>query len=796
MNKKELEPILKQLTVHEKISLTSGRDFWNTVSIDRLNIPSISMSDGPHGLRKQVEGADHLGINESYPATCFPCAATLSCSWDESLLYQIGKAIANEAKDQHVDIVLGPGVNIKRSPLCGRNFEYFSEDPYLSGKLASSWVLGLEQQNIMSSLKHFALNNQETNRMISDSIIDERAMHEIYLKSFEMIVKQAKPSTIMSSYNKINGTYAGEHHDLLQHVLRDEWGFNGLIISDWTACNNKIASLDAGMGLIMPKNPAGFDKQVKKAIKNKSLSQEKLDERVLEVLTCAFNKNTHHEKANYNAHHHLAYQAATKSIVLLKNDQNILPINQEYPWLIIGEIAKKFRIQGSGSSLINPTQYFSFIDVCNQNHQGFIYDEGYSLSDSCNANISNETLSLANKSPFVLVFVGFSESDESEGFDKQDIKINQSQYDTIKTISSINKNVVVIINAGSPIEMPFIDDVKAILYTTLPGQAGAQALFDILTGVVNPSAKLTDTFVKSISDTPCYLEFGKNTNTALYKESIFVGYRYYSTYNIATNYPFGHGLSYSEFQYHDLLISGDFPDLVVSFTITNISHIPGEEIMQCYISPGSDEILQPSLELKGFKKILLQPKETKTIQILLSKDSFEKYNTNLKKWQILKQTYAIKIGASSQDIRLSKSIVVSKAAKVESCFKKENYPMFNTTNSLQSMNDYEFEKLIHRKIPKPLFDETDPFTMNSTLTHLSTTFVGNVLIKVIKKQQKKSITNDSSLESVEKMIEFGVMQSPLRSLATYSNGVLTIFMLKGILFFANLHRILSKTTHG
>ncbi len=796
MEEKDIRKLIEQLTLDEKIALTTGADFWSTTAIERLNIPSIRMADGPHGLRNQVEGADHLGVNDSYPATCFPVAAALSCSWDVDLVKDVAIAIAKEAKDQGVSIVLGPGINIKRSPLGGRNFEYFSEDPYLTGELASVYVSGLESTFIMSCLKHYALNNQETNRMFSDSIVDERAMHEIYLYAFKKVIQQANPSTIMASYNKINGVYAGQHPYLISTFLRENLQSKALVISDWGASYDKVQALQVGTGLMMPKHPIGLNKQVKKALRKKQLTIKQLDQEVSRILHVVFKANKAKEKANYNAHHTLAYKAACASIVLLKNKQNILPITLDSPWLIVGELAKKFKIQGSGSSLINPTQYESFIDVCNRNNKQYTYFKGYDLHTQTSSNDLEQAIKQAKVAPFVLAFIGYSEEEESEGFDKNTMQINHSQRLMIDEIAKVNSNIIVIINGGSPIELPFIDHVKAIVYVTLPGQAGASALYDIVVGRHNPSGKLTDTFITSINDCPSINTFAKKTNTALYKESIFVGYRYYHTFNVPVDFPFGHGLSYSDFQYHDCLIQKEDSTITVSFTITNISHLFAHEIAQLYISPVESQLVRPTLELKGFKKIALYPKETKSVTFTLDEESFSYYNPFKQQFETASGKYTIHIGSSSKDIRLSKSIFINNDTIEEPRLFKDNYPMFESAQAIANMSDHDFMKVIQNKLPKEHFDSSDPFTIYSTLTHLSTTLVGKLLLMIVLSQQKKMIPQQDNLQSVEKMIEKGVMESPLLTLSIFSLGKLSINTIKLIVALANLQRLIFKTSHG
>ncbi len=789
----QIKDIVSKLSLDEKIALLSGADFWHTVAIDHLSIPSIMMADGPHGLRKQKEDADHMGINQSYPATCFPTLATLACSWDRNLLAAVGEAIANECKDQGISIILGPGINIKRSPLGGRNFEYFSEDPYLTGQLASAMVKSIEQQGIKTCLKHYAVNNQETNRMISDSIVDDRTLYEIYLSAFETVIKNAHPSSVMSAYNKLNGTYCSENSWLLNELLRQQWGFSGVVISDWGACNDVSESINAGLNLIMPKFPKAFAKSLKKSIRSGKVPSHTLDERVAGVLNIVLSSQSYDIKANYKAHHQLARKAASSSFVLLKNDYNILPIKQTETWLVIGEMAKFPRYQGSGSSLINPTMLPSFLDVCNQHDADYHYLPGYRLSQALSEQKTiDEVTNIINQYKHIIVMVGLPEEFESEGFDRSHLNLPLNQHELISQITEIRQDVIVVLSSGSAIEMPWVNDVHAILHTYLSGQGGAAALYDILVGSENPSGKLCESYPVQLSDTPTFKTFGLNTQTALYKESIFVGYRYYDTFNIPVLFPFGHGLSYTTFKYHNILTTGDFPNLTITFTITNVGYRDGYETSQLYIKASNQIIYRPLRELKDFEKTYLKAKETKTVKFSTNERSFSIYDAPKNQWIIPNGTYTLQIGSSLREIHLEKIMLINDCDKPSLLYTEDVLPYYFDVQFISSLSDQQFEKLIKRLLPSETITANDPFTLNSTLTDISSTFVGKIMLKIAKKMAADSMPKEPVSKKIELMIEKGILESPLRSLVTFSDDKFPVSYAKLIIALANIERVLRK----
>ncbi|MDU3336370.1 glycoside hydrolase family 3 C-terminal domain-containing protein [Paraclostridium bifermentans] len=677
MNIKEL---IKQMSLEEKASLCSGLNFWNTKPIERLNIPSIMMTDGPHGLRKQSAGADHLGINESVEATCFPTASALACSFDRDLVKELGIAIGEECQSENVSIVLGPGANIKRSPLCGRNFEYYSEDPYLSSEMAKNQIQGTQSQGIGTSLKHFAANNQEHRRMTIDTIVDERTLREIYLASFETAVKEAQPWTVMCAYNKLNGEYCSENYRLLTEILRNEWGFEGFVVSDWGAVNDRDKGLSLGLELQMPADGGMGDNLIVEAVKRNRLSEGVLDEAVERILNIIF-KAVENKRENViyskEKHHELARKIAGECMVLLKNEEKILPLKKEENIAVIGELATKVRYQGGGSSHINPTKVDNaYEEIVNfAGPENVRYARGYDLSiDDTIYNLAEEAKKLAIEADKVILFIGLPERYESEGFDRTHLNIPKNQYDLVKTLKSVNENIVVILSNGSPIEMPFVSDVKAILEAYLTGQASGKAICDLLYGEVNPSGKLAETFPLKLSDNPSYLNFPGEVDKVEYKEGIFIGYRYYDKKAMDVLFPFGYGLSYTNFEYSNLKISkneiDDTEKVTVSVNIKNIGDVFGKEIVQLYIRDKESSVTRPEKELKGFEKIGLEPGEEKEVTFILNKRSFAYYNVDLGDWHVESGEFEILIGKSSREIVLKEVITVNTTSPIKTIVTK------------------------------------------------------------------------------------------------------------------------------
>jgi beta-glucosidase len=667
----DIKKLITELTLEEKAALCSGADFWNTKDISRLNIPNVMVSDGPHGLRKQDEEGDHIGIGDSVKAVCFPAASALACSFDTDLLHTIGEALGDECQAEKVSTLLGPAVNMKRSPLCGRNFEYFSEDPYLAGNLAANIVNGIQSKGIGTSVKHFAVNNQEYRRMSVSAEVDERTLREIYLAAFETIVKKAQPTTIMCSYNRINGTYACENDWLLNKVLREEWGFNGLVMTDWGAMNDRVKALKAGLDLEMPASGGVRDAEIVEAVKNGTLELEVLDQAVERVLTLVKHYYDHKvEGAAYDKeeHHKLAKMASLESSVLLKNE-NILPLKRDTKVAFIGKFAQSPRYQGGGSSHINSFKVSNALEAVKQ-YGEVTYAQGYDTkSDSIDAKLLAEAIEAAKDAHVAVIFAGLPDSFESEGYDRKHLNLPNVQNHLIEEIAKVQENIVVVLHNGSPVLLPWRDKVKAILSVYLGGQAVGEATVDLLYGVVNPSGKLAETYPLRLQDNPSYLNFPGVNNKVHYTEGLFIGYRYYDSKEMDVLYPFGYGLSYTTFEYSDLSIDAegtvkDADIITVSVKVTNTGTVSGKEIVQLYISEKESGILRPTKELKGFAKVALNPGEEKEVTFTLDKRSFAYYNTELGDWHVNTGTYEILIGKSSRDIVLSGDIIIESTVKL------------------------------------------------------------------------------------------------------------------------------------
>ncbi|MBT2720503.1 glycoside hydrolase family 3 C-terminal domain-containing protein [Bacillus sp. ISL-46] len=672
---RDIKQLISQMTLEEKASLCSGLDFWHLKGIERLGIPSLMVTDGPHGLRKQAEGADHLGIYNSVPATCFPSAAGMASSWNRELIEKVGIALGEECQAEDVAVLLGPGVNIKRSPLCGRNFEYFSEDPYLASEMAANHVKGVQSQGVGTSLKHFAANNQEHRRMSTDAVVDERTLREIYLASFEGVVKQSQPWTVMCSYNKVNGEYASENEYLLTDILKEEWGFEGFVVSDWGAVNERADGLAAGLELEMPSSNGIGDQKIVNAVKSGELSEEKLDkavERLLRIIFMAVDHKKENAVYDADAHHQLARNMARESMVLLKNEEAILPLKKEGTIAVIGEFAKKPRYQGGGSSHVKPTKLENIVEEIEKTagkHTNVLYAQGYSLdSDEIDGTLIAEAKDVAAQADTVILFAGLPDRYESEGYDREHLRMPENHRQLVEAVAEVNRNIVVVLSNGSPIEMPWIGNVKGLLEAYLGGQALGGAIADLLFGDANPSGKLAESFPKQLSDNPSFLNFPGEGDKVEYKEGIFVGYRYYDTKKVEPLFPFGFGLSYTTFEYSNLSISQkeiqDTETVAVSVTVKNTGVRAGKEIVQLYVKDVKSSVNRPEKELKGFEKVDLQPGEEKTVTFLLNKRSFAYYNVELKDWHVETGEFEIQVGESSQEIYLKESIVVQSTVSI------------------------------------------------------------------------------------------------------------------------------------
>lgn len=677
----DVKKILSELSLEEKAGLCSGADFWHTKAVERLGLPAVMVSDGPHGLRKQDEATDNIGLGGSVKAVCFPAASAMACSFDVELMETLGKALGDECQAENVSTLLGPGVNMKRSPLCGRNFEYFSEDPFLAGEMAASYVNGVQSKNIGTSLKHFAANNQETRRMSISAEVDERTLREIYLLAFETIVKKAQPWTVMCSYNCINGVYSCENDWLLNKVLRDEWGFKGLVVTDWGAMNNRVEALKAGLDLEMPSSAGITDQFIVDAVKNGTLSEEVLDqavERILNLVKRYYDGKTEGASYNMEEHHQLAKNMATECAVLLKND-NILPLKEKSKVAFIGEFAASPRYQGGGSSHINSFKVSNALEASKD--YSVSYAKGYELlKDEPNFDLIKEAVKVAKESEVAVIFAGLPDHYESEGYDRTHLNLPECQNALIEEVVKVQPNTVVVLHNGSPVVLPWINKVKGILEVYLGGQAVGEATVELLYGKVNPSGKLAETFPLRLQDNPSYLDFPGTNRTVEYREGVFIGYRYYDAKEMDVLFPFGYGLSYTTFEYSDLnlkvinskestipegtLSMKDTDLLEVSLKVKNTGAVSGKEVVQLYVKDVEASVSRPVKELKGFAKVSLAPGEEKTVTFTLDKRSFAYYSTQLSDWYAESGTFEILIGKSSRDIVLKGSIELKSSVEL------------------------------------------------------------------------------------------------------------------------------------
>ncbi len=793
MNDK-IREVLSSLTLEEKASLCSGRDFWNLKSLERLGVPSIMVTDGPHGLRKQDASAERASLTESVPATCFPTASATANSWDRALLFEIGQAMGEECQQEEVAVILGPGANIKRSPLCGRNFEYFSEDPYLSGELAASLIQGVQSQGVGTSLKHYAVNNQERLRMTINAVVDERALREIYLASFERAVKQGKPWTVMCSYNRVNGTYASEHECLLTAILRDEWGFDGLVVTDWGACNERVAGLKAGLDLEMPASNGVNDARIVAAVKSGALDEAVLDRAVARVLALIFRSVENHRadhRYDRQAHHALARRAAAESMVLFKNENDVLPLKPELKIAVIGAFAKTPRYQGAGSSLIKPTRLDCAWDELSRVAPGCSYSAGYDLKgDAPNNLLIAQACDAAAQADVALIFAGLPDVYESEGFDRQHMRMPESHILLIRRVAAANPNTVVVLSNGSALEMPWLDEVRAVLGGFLGGQAGGSAAVDVLFGAVNPSGKLAETYPLQLEDNPSYHYFPAGPKTVEYRESIYVGYRYYDKVCKPVRFPFGYGLSYTRFTYSDLQVSaqriGEGEALKVKITVKNTGALPGAEIVQLYVRDVEATVFRPEKELKGFAKLFLQPGEERRIEFELDRRAFAYYNTDLADWHVESGEFAILVGASSADIRASASV------RVESAQPEVNPPdlrqvapvYYNLPAGGLRVEDAAFRTLYGAELPSNQRQPGEPFTITSTLGEVRGNIIGKRLHATVLENMRKVLGSGGD-ETTNLMVERVIDEMPLRNLVLFSGGQFSFEMVDGLLAMMN-----------
>ena len=787
--KRKHQDLLDKMTLKEKASLISGKDFWQTVNIDRLGIPSAFLSDGPHGVRRQAAAADHLGLNASIPATCYPTAATMANSWDPELGEGLGQKLGQEAAVQKVNVLLGPGVNMKRNPLCGRNFEYFSEDPYLAGKMAAGYIRGIQSNGISACVKHFACNDQEENRMTLDSVLDERTLREIYLTAFEIAVKEGKTKSIMSSYNLVNGVYANENKHLLMDILRKEWGFKGLVVTDWGGNNDGVASLKCGNQLEMPGNP-DRPEEVMNAIESGALDVAFLDDCVDSLLDIIFDTMKNGvEKApesfDVEDHHQFALKCAEESAVLLKN-HNVLPLNKEQKVAFIGDFLFEPRYQGAGSSIVNPTKLDNTVNLLKDLELNVVGSaRGFNRYGKKSKKLHKQAMELAEQADVVVLYLGLDEVTEAEGLDRKNILLNDNQLELVKDIKEIGKKIVVVLSCGSAVELPFADDVDGLLHCYLNGQAGAQAVLNILSGKVNPSGKLSETYPIKLEDVASSDNFPSHTRTIEYREAYGIGYRYFEKANVDVRFPFGFGLSYTKFEYNNLQVNNKG----ISFEITNVGKVYGKEIAQMYVALDDSTIIRPLKELKGFVKVALKAGETKKVEIPFDDKTFRYFNTKTNNWEIEKGQYRILVGASSDDIRLEATIEQA-GTNAEVPYNKTDLPNY-AVGTLRNIPDEEFALLLGHEIP----DGSLPFykknrlvvDYNTTVKELrySKRWIGRLIGKaipwftrVLTKLGKKELANT---------LIMGVVHQPMRGWSRFSQGGLRMSQLDGLIMMFNGH---------
>jgi beta-glucosidase len=793
----DINRLIQALTREEKITLLSGADQWHTAAIPRLDIPAIMVSDGPHGLRKQDADGDRLGIGVSRMATCFPPAATSANAWDPELLFAMGKAIGEEALHEGVSVVLGPGVNIKRSPLCGRNFEYFSEDPWLTGELATAWIKGIQSVGVGACIKHFAANNQERWRMLNDSLVDERALREIYLASFEKTVRAGQPWTLMPAYNKLNGTYCCENTELLDSILRTEWGFAGATISDWGAVNDPSLSIRAGLDLEMPASWGVSAKQVRHDLSSGRLTEQALNNSLRRVLELVSRSQA--AKGNIvcdlDAHHALAQKIAAESAVLLRNEGDILPLDSQTTIAIVGQFANQPRYQGTGSSLINPTRVSTILGLLDLEGATYAYAPGYDLEqDDVNEELIAEACAIAAKVDVAVVLAGLTPRFESEGYDRTHLGLPPSHDELIRRIAAVNPHVVVVLSAGAPVAMPWIHQVQGVLHTYLGGQAGAGAALDLLYGRANPSGKLAESYPVHLDDCLAIEHFAKERDYTEYRESIFVGYRYYDAADKEVLFPFGYGLSYTQFSYENLELSSktllDTEELGVRCTVRNSGDRAGAEIVQLYVGKDSSTLFRAPRELKGFAKIHLEPGEMKTVEFVLNGRSFAYYNVEIEDWHVEAGQYQIAVGTSSRHLHLAAAVQI---APSQPGVKVPDYRLvaptyYNLGKPGAQISKEDFQALYARDYPQP-YQGAGRFHTNSTLEDLQATLLGRLVLAFAKKYLWKMTGATDERDPLWIMSWTSTLEMPLRSIVPMSGGAIPANFVQGLLAWANGERL-------
>lgn len=784
--------IVNKMSLEQKARFVSGYDYWHLEEAKELGLPKIMITDGPHGLRKQnpdKKSSSGIGLGNSVPTTCFPPAATSACSWDEDLLRLEGEALAEECIQEKVSVILGPGTNIKRSPVCGRNFEYFSEDPLLAGKMSASLINGCQSKGVGNSLKHFACNSQEAFRMVVNEVIDERTIREIYFPAFEIAVKESQPWTVMNSYNRINGVYASQNKWLQQDVLRDEWGFEGLVVTDWGASVDRIPGLENGTDLEMPSSGTLNTQKIIDAVKNGDLDIKVLDERVDNVVDLIVKSKPNLEK-NYKydveAHHKLAQRVAEGSMTLLKNEESILPLKSGQKVAVIGELAKSPRFQGAGSSVINATKLDNAYDCLVSLGVDVTYAQGYEKGkDVINSQLVSEAAAAAKAADVAVVFAGLTEEFEGEGYDRADINMPSCHNNLISEVVKANPNTVVVLAGGSVVYMPWVNEVKGLLNSGLGGQATGAAVANILTGKVNPSGKTAETYPLRFEDNPTYGNYPGGPVTSEHRESVYIGYRYYDTAEKEVLFPFGYGLSYTTFAYSDIKVSSkdikDTDTLEVSFKIKNTGSVDGAEIAEIYVADKESTIFRPKKELRAFTKVFLKAGEEKEVTVELGKRAFAYYNVNIGDWHVETGAFEILVGASSRDIRLTETVNVTSTVEAEIPDYRKTAPAYYTAD-LSGMKGEQFEAVYGQKLPSPAFDKSKKIDIYCCLNDARHTKWGGRICKLIEGIMSKM---GSDANGDGKMLAAMATQIPIRNFIAMSMGVFSPEMADGLLMILN-----------
>ena len=771
--------IIAQMTLEEKASMCDGLDYWHSQPVERVGIKSISLNDGPHGIRKKGDPKENTDVLKGLPAICFPTASATACSWDTDLIYKMGEALGDECRKEQVSVLLGPGTNIKRSPLCGRNFEYFSEDGVLAGEMAAAFINGVQSKGIGTSLKHYAANNQETRRMTVNAVVDERTLRETYLLPFEIAVKKAQPWTVMNSYNRLNGTYAAENKWLLTDVLRDDWGYEGVVITDWGAENERVPGLIAGQEIEMPTSTGIGTKLIVDAVNNGELDVAVLDaavDKIIELTKKAEPVLGGTYTYDSDAHHNLAREIASQCMVLMKNDNNVLPLKKDAKVALIGEMAHTPRYQGAGSSLINPIKLDNAYQTMKDMGIDLTFSKGYELK-KCKVKKSMDLIveakAAAKNADVAVVFVGLTDEYETEGADRHHLSIPPMHNILVEEVLKANPNTVVVLSGGASVEMPWADKVPAILNMFLTGQAGGSAVCDILFGDVNPSGKLSETYPLALEDNSSHNYFPGTTVSVEYREGVYVGYKYYDTAEKQVAFPFGHGLSYTTFEYSDIKVSADnikdTDTVTVSFKVKNTGEVDGAEVAQLYVSDIESTIYRPVKELKGFKKVFLKAGEEKEVEITLDKRAFAYYNVNIGDWHVESGEFKILVGASSRDIKLETSINVESTVEAVVPDYKATAPCYYGADIMNVSAD-AFKAVYGKELPPSERDKNAPFTVLNTIEDSQDSKWGGRIYRLL----IKLLGADTMAGSV-------ATQLPIKNFISMSFGLFSPEMAEGLI---------------